>query len=141
MTRARRTRILVDGHEGLRARLAAAVTAAADVHEVSAPTEGLVMLTTRDTARGVLFHLGELLVTEARARIGTVVGTGLAAGSCPEKAWQLAVIDAAYRASLPITGGWDTDLRAEERRLQVERSREEAGIAATRVSFETMDLT
>jgi alpha-D-ribose 1-methylphosphonate 5-triphosphate synthase subunit PhnG len=141
MNRARRTRILVQGSEELRARLCAEVTEHSDVHEVESPTESLVMMKVRETARGHLFHPGELLVTEARARIGQIVGLGIAAGSCPQKAWHLAVIDAAYNARLARTELWDVLLIQEEGRLRRERERDDGRILQTRVEFETMDLT
>jgi len=141
VTRARRTRILVQAAEEVRARCAADVLAAHDVREVQPPTETLVMLTARDTARGSLFHPGELLVTEARARIGEHVGLGIAAGSCAQKAWELAVIDAAYTAGVPECATWEQPLQEEEQRLQREREKEDARILQTRVEFETMDIT
>jgi alpha-D-ribose 1-methylphosphonate 5-triphosphate synthase subunit PhnG len=141
VTRAARTRILVDGSDALRSRLAGEASAACDIHEVEGPTESLVMLTARDTARGALFHPGELLVTEARARIGDCIGLGIAAGSCPRKAWELAVIDAAFNAHLPLTEAWVTLLEQEGRRLKAEQEREESRILETRVDFQTMDLT
>lgn len=141
MNRARRTRILVNGSAALRSRLAAEVTAGIEVHELERPRETLVMLTARDSARGSLFHPGEMLVTEARARIERVIGLGIAAGSCPEKAWELAVIDAACNARLPLTGKWDELLLREEERLREEAACEQARILETRVNFETMDIT
>jgi alpha-D-ribose 1-methylphosphonate 5-triphosphate synthase subunit PhnG len=141
VNRSRRTRILVEGSEELRARLSDDVIEHHEVHEVEGPTETLVMLTVRETARGHLFHPGELLVTEARARIGQTIGLGIAAGSCARKAWQLAVIDAACNARLPRTERWDVLLLQEEGRLQRERERNEGRILQTRVAFETMDLT
>ena len=141
MNRAARTRILVDGSSTLRERLAAETSDASDVHEVDSPTESLVMLTVRDTARGALFHPGELLVTEARARIGDCIGLGIAAGSCPRKAWELAVIDAAFNARLPLTEAWVALLEEEGKRLRGEREREDSRILETRVDFQTMDLT
>ena len=141
MNRARRTRILAHGSDELRARLSDDVIEHCEVHEVEPPTETLVMLTVRETARGHLFHPGELLVTEARARIGQTIGLGIAAGSCARKAWQLAVIDAACKARLPRTEAWDVLLVQEEGRLRRDSERDDGRILQTRVEFETMDLT
>ena len=141
MTRGRRTRILVRGSAELRATLAAGILASRSVLQIQPPTEGLVLLTARETARGGLFHLGELLVTESKARIGQALGLGIIAGSHPEAAWELAVIDAAFNAGLPETGPWEEMLAGEERRLEAEQAKEDGRILQTRVSFQNMELT
>ena len=141
MKRNRRTRILVNGAAKLRSSLAAAIIASNTVLVIEPPTEGLVMLTVEDTARGSLFHLGELLVTESKARIGQTLGLGIVAGSNPKAAWELAVIDAAFNAGLPQTEGWERLLRQEEERLKAEQAREDGRILLTRVDFKNMELT
>ena len=125
MKRNRRTRILVNGAAKLRSSMAAAIIASNTVLEIEPPTEGLVMLTVRETARGSLFHLGELLVTESKARIGQTLGLGIVAGSNPKAAWELAVIDAAFNAALPQTEGW-------ERAAAAGRGEAESGAGAGR---------
>jgi alpha-D-ribose 1-methylphosphonate 5-triphosphate synthase subunit PhnG len=141
MKRNRRTRILVNGSAELRSSMAAAVLSSHAVLQIEPPTEGLVMLTVRETARGCLFHMGELLVTESKARIGQVLGLGIIAGSNPKAAWELAVIDAALNAALPQTEGWEKLLAREEQKLKEEQAREDGRILLTRVEFQNMELT
>ena len=141
MKRNRRTRVLVNGAAKLRSSMAAAILASSTVLEIEPPTEGLVMLTVRETARGGRFHLGELLVTESKARIGQALGLGIVAGSNPKAAWELAVIDAAFNAALPETEGWERLLQQEEDRLKAEQAGEDGRILLTRVDFQNMELT
>jgi alpha-D-ribose 1-methylphosphonate 5-triphosphate synthase subunit PhnG len=141
MKRNRRTRILVNGSAELRSSMAASVLTSNTVLEIEPPTEGLVMLTVRETARGGLFHLGELLVTESKARIGQVLGLGIVAGSNPTVAWELAVIDAAFNAALPQTEGWEEMLVREEEKQKAAQAREDGRILQTRVDFKNMELT
>jgi alpha-D-ribose 1-methylphosphonate 5-triphosphate synthase subunit PhnG len=139
MHRARRTRILVLGSPALRARLAAEVESSREVREITASAEGLVMLTVREGARGHLFHLGEVLVTEAKAQLGDHLGIGIIAGRDARAAWELAVIDAAYNAGDPACERWVAALEQEERHLAEAQSREEGRLLATRVDFASMD--
>ncbi|MEL6523963.1 MAG: phosphonate C-P lyase system protein PhnG, partial [Pseudomonadota bacterium] len=48
--------------------------------EVLQSRSGLVMLPMRDTARGVAFHLGEVLMSEAHIRKSDVEGYGMRCG-------------------------------------------------------------
>lgn len=139
MTRRRRTTILATCDAALRSRLCEEARAAADVREVEPPTECLVMLTVREPSQGTVFHLGEVLVTRARARIGDVLGLGILAGSRPAEARELAVIDAAFRAGLPQAGAWIALLEQEEQGLDRARARDEAALLDTRVDFALMD--
>jgi alpha-D-ribose 1-methylphosphonate 5-triphosphate synthase subunit PhnG len=66
---------------------------------------GIVMLPATDTAKGVSFHLGEVLMAEAHIRVNMndgaqVDGYGACLGRDTTKAMALAVIDAAHRAGV-----------------------------------------
>ncbi len=62
---------------------------------------GLVMLPAQDSVRGTVFHLGEVLVSEALVTVaGAHEGYGACLGRDPERAVALALIDAALRASI-----------------------------------------
>lgn len=139
MTRHRRTMILVQGDPDLRAKLCGEALAAADVREVDPPGECLLMMRLREPSQGTRFHLGELLVTRARARIGAFLGLGMIAGRNPRAAWELAVIDAAYAAALPLAQGWSEALAGEEARIAAVRARGESELLETRVDFASMD--
>jgi len=139
VTRKRRTRILVLGDPSLRKSLADEVRAAETVEEVSAPRAGLVLVTVRESARRSLFHLGEVLVSEAKVTVAGVPGLGLVRGSDLDAAADLAVADAAWNAGLACTAGWTARLEAAEAALEAELDRTQASLAATRVQFETLD--
>jgi alpha-D-ribose 1-methylphosphonate 5-triphosphate synthase subunit PhnG len=96
------------------------------------------MVKLREQARNSVFYLGEVLVTEAKARINGHPGLGLVRGNNRKLAGDLAVIDAAWRAGLEETAEWEgLLLAAEEENLQ--RQREENGrILETKVDFASM---
>jgi alpha-D-ribose 1-methylphosphonate 5-triphosphate synthase subunit PhnG len=139
MKRARRTRILARTRTDLPERLAASIEGRYPVEEISAPEGALVMVKKRESARGVLFYLGELLVTEAKVRIGEAVGIGIVAGYAYREARRMAVIDAAFNAELPETEGWASLLVDEEAAIAAADEAEGRRVARSRVSFESMD--
>lgn len=63
--------------------------------EVLQSQSGLVMLPMRDTARGVAFHLGEVLMSEAHIRNGDVQGYGMRRGHDLEASMAMALVDLA----------------------------------------------
>lgn len=63
--------------------------------EVLQSRSGLVMLPMRDTAGGVAFHLGEVLMSEAHIRKGKVDGYGMRRGHDLEAAMAMALVDLA----------------------------------------------
>lgn len=63
--------------------------------EVLQSRSGLVMLPMRDTAGGVAFHLGEVLMSEALIRKGSVEGYGMRRGHDLEAAMAMALVDLA----------------------------------------------
>jgi alpha-D-ribose 1-methylphosphonate 5-triphosphate synthase subunit PhnG len=130
---------LVLGNPSLKKVLADEVRAATAVEQISAPRVGLVLVTVRESARRSLFHLGEVLVSEAKARVAGVAGLGLLRGRDLDAAADLAVVDAAWNAGLACTEGWTARLEAAEADLEAELDRAQASLAATRVQFETLD--
>lgn len=64
-----------------------------DFDIISGPSEGLVMVKTREHAKNTLFYMGEVLITETKIRHGSVVGTGLVKGSDNELSQAMAFID------------------------------------------------
>lgn len=63
--------------------------------EVLQSQSGLVMLPIRDTAKGVAFHLGEVLMSEAHIRKGDVQGYGMRRGHDLEASMAMALVDLA----------------------------------------------
>lgn len=63
--------------------------------EVLQSRSGLVMLPIRDTAKGVAFHLGEVLMSEAHIRAGKAQGYGMRKGHDLEASMAMALVDLA----------------------------------------------
>lgn len=140
ISRRERTEVLIEGDRALARDLAALIERAAEVVEVVAPHQGLVMCDVRETARNSRFYLGEALMTECRVRIGDVEGLGVVLGTDGALAHDLAVVDAAYALEEPLAVMAELDRRiaCAQAALAERREREAARIMASRVSFDTM---
>ncbi|PYG27337.1 MULTISPECIES: phosphonate C-P lyase system protein PhnG [Rhodobacterales] len=103
--------------------------------EVLENRTGLVMLPMRDTAQGTHFHLGEILMSEARITAGTQDGYGMRRGRDLEAVMAMAVIDVAValgvstaeclaflaaEADAQATADHDTLCRVEATRVNME---------------------
>ena len=97
---------------------------------------GLVMLPMRDTAQGVAFHLGEVLMSEAHIRVGATDGYGMRCGHDLEAAMAMALVDVALRLGLQADQcrAFCADAQAE---LEAADADVLARVAATRVDMET----
>ncbi|ASN07046.1 phosphonate C-P lyase system protein PhnG [Virgibacillus necropolis] len=140
MKRRRRTEILIQGDFRLAQKFAEAIIHNYECQEVVAPRYGLTMIKMRESAKNSLFYIGEVLVTEAKVEINQCIGIGIVAGMQDELAKYLAIIDAAYKANLPETEGWGTQLIEAEQRIKKEKARVQAELSETKVNFETMDV-
>lgn len=105
---------------------------------VEAPREGLIMMRVRDSG-GTVFHLGEVLVTQARVAWQGHTGWGLCLGARPLGALALAGLEALAQGGEGAAAPRLREL-VETLRQEVEQARgREKGLAAlTRVAFETM---
>ena len=104
--------------------------------EVLENRTGLVMLPMRDTAQGTHFHLGEVLMSEARISAGGQEGYGMRRGRDLEAAMAMALVD------LAVALGVSHDpcaafLAAEARAHQDADCNTLRRIEATRVDMET----
>lgn len=102
---------------------------------------GIVMLPATDTAKGVAFHLGEVLIAEARIRVqmdnGAVVdGYGACLGRNTMHAMAMAVMDAAYRAGVSCDA-IDVFAREQDTLLQQRDAELMRKVETTRVEMET----
>lgn len=140
MKRRRRTEILIQGDRRLARELAESITAAYNCREISPPQQAMTMIKMRESAKNSLFYIGEVLITEVKVEIEGRIGIGIVAGIEEHLACQLAIIDAAYKAELPETDGWEAQLEKEERSIGQARAREQAELFETKVSFETMEI-
>lgn len=87
------------------------VDASTQINVISPPTVGMVMSRAIDGALGETFNLGEVLVTEARVQVGDREGWGMVAGSRPDHALAVALVDAALSAAHPDRFVIDGELR------------------------------
>ncbi|MED1605172.1 phosphonate C-P lyase system protein PhnG [Cytobacillus kochii] len=140
MNRKRRTTILVKAGASLAKEMAREVTEHYDVKEIVAPRNGLTMLKVRETAKQSLFYLGEVLMTETMVEIEGSLGKGMVIGLEEEWSRDLAIIDAAYGAKLPIIARWNQLLQAKEEAIINQENKEQAKLMETKVSFETMSI-
>ncbi|MDR2089436.1 MAG: phosphonate C-P lyase system protein PhnG [Clostridiales Family XIII bacterium] len=133
-----RTRLLIRCGNGEALQMANEITEKYPIEWISRPQEGLAMIKVRETAGQTLFCLGEVLITEAKARIGGHIGLGVVTGSRPALCEALAVVDAACRAELPETNRWDAYWA---RILERENTQDKMWLAIrekTKVDFRTM---
>lgn len=97
---------------------------------------GLVMLPMRDTAQGTHFHLGEVLVSEARIAAAGQIGYGMCRGRDLEAAMAMAVVDLAV--ALGVLHQEISDFLGSEAQAQAQTDHETLRrVEATRVDMET----
>lgn len=104
--------------------------------EVIENRTGLVMLPMRDTAQGTHFHLGEVLMSEARIAASGVEGFGMRRGRDLEAAMAMAVVDACVALGRAM-GPCAAFLEDEARRLAEADRDTLCRVEATRVDMET----
>lgn len=104
--------------------------------EVLQSQSGLVMLPMRDTAKGVAFHLGEVLVSEAHIRKGDVQGFGMRRGHDLEASMAMALVDLAMATDVRSL---DCKTFCEVQANALQKSDEDVlrRVEATRVNMET----
>ncbi|WP_165971924.1 phosphonate C-P lyase system protein PhnG [Paenibacillus piri] len=133
------TRVLIEGDPGLLARLCGQVERSYEVRTVRQPEKSLVMSKARDSVSRQPFFMGEILVTECTVEIGEVYGFGVLMGEDAERAYQLAVVDAALHAKLPITESWTALLFEEEQNIAQRHRKEHNQAMKSKVNFDTME--
>ncbi|MDX8352533.1 phosphonate C-P lyase system protein PhnG [Cognatiyoonia sp. IB215182] len=107
-----------------------------DTIDVLENRTGLVMLPMQDTAQGTNFHLGEVLVSEARIAALGQEGYGMRRGRDLEAAMAMAVIDLSVAAG--IAHGPCADFVTAEQAAQVQADHDVLRrVEATRVDMET----
>jgi alpha-D-ribose 1-methylphosphonate 5-triphosphate synthase subunit PhnG len=139
MNRKQRTEILIHGSAHLTTAMANDIISKYQIAVIEEPNHGLVMVQVRETAQKSLFYLGEVLVTECKVRIEGALGMGIIKGDEPDKAYELAVIDAAYAANLGETSSWLVELQRESLLIASSREAKQRKLLQTKVDFETMD--
>jgi alpha-D-ribose 1-methylphosphonate 5-triphosphate synthase subunit PhnG len=139
MKRSRRTRILVEGKRTLLERLTSEIEASSNVRTLRSPETSLVMGKAKDSVSGQPFFIGEILVTECTVELDGTTGFGICLGEEPEKAYCLAVVDAAFQAGHPDIPVWTELLQEEEKHVLQREKQELERILQTKVHFETAE--
>ncbi len=139
MKKAQVTKILVEGDRQLLQEMAKEVELKNDVKVEQRPTTGLVMMKARDSVSEQPFYIGEALVTECLASISGIFGFGVIKGEEAERAYQLAVVDAAFNAKLELVPRWYERLKTEERKIVQKQAQQCAASAKSTVQFDTME--
>ena len=145
LKRYERTRALVEGDSTLARAIVRDVEDELGVGAVAVldePREELVMVKVRETAHGGLFYLGEALMTSCRVRLGEAVGLGMVLGSDRCRAYELAVVDAAFAGATGEhrAARWEERLGEELERIEAREVEDARRNAATKVDFSTMKL-
>lgn len=140
ISRRRRTEALIEGDRAVALGIARTIADEADVTELSAPHQGLVMCEVRETSRNSRFYLGDALMSECRVRIGDAEGLGVVLGSDDELAHALAVIDAAFNVEPPLSCMDGVERMIEDAEDELARTREKdwRRVLTSRVSFDMM---
>ncbi len=107
-----------------------------EVAVITAPTVGMVMARAVDGARGEVFNLGDVLVTEARVSIGGIEGWGMVLGRDPDHALSVAIVDASLEAGHADRAAIERDLAALAIEAAAASAQEWQQIAPTRVQFD-----
>lgn len=103
---------------------------------IKGPQKTLTMIRMREPVKSSLFHLGEVIVTEAVVELDGTRGTAVTMGDDFEKALDMAVIDAACNKGVFA----DEEALLELEKAQTERERKENAMhLKTMVNFTSMD--
>ena len=107
-----------------------------DVAVITPPTVGMVMARAQDGAKGEVFNLGEVLVTEARVSIAGREGWGMVLGRAPDHALSVAVVDAGLEAGHAERTAIERDLADLAEAAAKSAAEEWVRVAPTRVQFD-----
>lgn len=140
MKRQQRTKLLIDVGRSEALEFAAQIEANYNVVDVQPAREGLVMVKMRESSHQSLFFIGEVLITEAKVKIGEHFGVGLVKEYEPELARALAIVDAAYNAQLAETNAWQTRFDTLQARLIEQQQHVKRSVERTKVNFNTMSI-
>lgn len=138
MEPSQRTKILVEGDSKLLSQLAEQIIERYPVKIVQKAKKSLAMTKARDSVALQPFYIGEVLLTECIVSIGEVYGFGAVMGDKRQQAYELSVVDAAYRACLPESEAWRALLEKEEERIESRHQEELSLSMRTKVNFNMM---
>lgn len=139
MRRKQRTKVLVEGNPALLERLADQIERDYRVQLVKGPEKSLVMTKAHESVEGGPFYLGETLITECMVLLGDVRGFGAILGDEGDRAFQLAVVDAAYRAKLGEVNDWLPLIEDEEKRIEQKQADEQMYVMKSQIRFDAKE--
>jgi len=139
MKKARLTKILVEGDPELLKNMSSEIEEFCQVQIEDPPETGLVMVKARDSISMKPFYIGENLVTECTVSVNGTMGMGVLMGEEPVRAYQIAVIDAAFNADIAQIERWKLELEQEEERIAQRVMKEQERVSRSRVQFDTME--
>ena len=139
MKRKERTQILIHCSLDFLTTLKQKIESEHPIRVVEDPQLSLVMVKMRESAPNSLFYFTEMVVSECKVEVEGVLGIGILQENQLEKSFCLAVIDAAYNASLECCEMLTAMIREQGELQRKQRIHENQQILKTRVNFETMD--
>jgi alpha-D-ribose 1-methylphosphonate 5-triphosphate synthase subunit PhnG len=139
MKTALRTKILVEGNPELATAFTERIERGHRVKVERPPAKSLALVKARDSASMALFYAGEILLTECTVTVNDTIGFGAVMGDDPDKAYELAVVDAAFRAELPETAEWIGQMLEEEESIRRKHLQEQAAVLRSKVDFGTLE--
>jgi alpha-D-ribose 1-methylphosphonate 5-triphosphate synthase subunit PhnG len=116
----------------------AEVSAVSQVTVVKPANTSLVMMGIKDSVQEVPFYLGEVLITQCAVSINEIYGYGFAMGDDPERAYCLAVIEAALQSEHPEIAMISEFIKRQAEVLRHEKILDYAAVSQTRVQFDSM---
>ena len=131
--------VLINTMEEQRVESVLALFANVELTVSRPPRSGLMMLTVKDCFE-TDFHLGEVLVTEARVLFRGCEGFGMVSGEAPRRALARAAADAVLRCPEPteIQDNLRAQIEQEELMQKTRLAESAALVAATKVNFDLM---
>lgn len=115
------------------------ITSASEIRSLKPPHTSLVMMGVEDSVRRTPFYLGEVFVTKCAVSVDKTIGYGYAMGDDADRAYFMAVIDAALAQDHPRMGIIQGILDREKQAQDIQETMEYAVLNKTRVRFETME--
>ncbi|WP_240344055.1 phosphonate C-P lyase system protein PhnG [Paenibacillus sp. SYP-B3998] len=104
---------------------------------------GLVMMKAEESVAKEVFHVGEILTTDATLTLDGVLGYGIVMGNHPDKAFTFALLDALYHSTdkkwIITKQGIDAELMRQAEEQKQQKQRHYQLIKRTMVNFEVMD--
>ncbi|WP_198470829.1 phosphonate C-P lyase system protein PhnG [Acetomicrobium sp. S15 = DSM 107314] len=111
---------------------------APDVETIKGPRVGLVMMQAKESVEDEIFNLGEVLVSECAVTSGNFIGWGICMGENLKKASNLALIDLAFEASLPVASKIVAVAEKEQKDQEAKKEELFAAVLRSRVDFEVI---